>query len=307
MNLSAQLLDTIDECPRRFALERTHETRTISPMGLLYAGVEGGIADSGAFDAIRSITAVKDVDSGQLAAISAVRHIGFMAEVISLALTRKFGQFRRLETISFGKHQWSSNLFESKHGLHRILLMSSLDDDALRGYAHSWGTVGELVAIRKDITLTAVVVGAQWAGRRHAHWTRCFQHPIQKSALRFARRRGGKADGFTEGWREVWREATDIGAATWVDRMASDDVLDDLIRTHRVPYRPEDHRMVLAKRDMLKILPQMEGASYDDQMRRSSCDSVFGACPWQARCWSPTEVDLSDLAHLYRARQPSLS
>ena len=300
--ISALALDTMDRCQRRFALERTHETRTITTMGLLYAGVEGGITGS-ALDAIRSITAIKDVEAGQLAAISAVRHVGFMAEVVSLALTRRFGKFKRLEPVAFGKHQWQSNLFESKHGLHRILLMSSLDDDALRGYAHSWGTVGELVALRKDIILTAVVVGAQRAGRRHSHWTKCFQHPVQKSALRFARRKSGKESGFTEGWREVWREATDIGASTWVDRMESDAVLDDLIRTHRIPYKADDHRLVLAKRDMLKILPQMESASADSPMRRSSCDSVFGACPWSALCWSPTEVDLSDLAHLYRAKE----
>ena len=300
--ISALALDTIDRCQRRYALERTHETRTITTMGLLYAGVEGGITGS-ALDAIRSITAVKDVEAGQLAAISAVRHVGFMAEVVSLALTRRFGKFRRVEPVAFGKHEWQSNLFESKHGLHRILLMASLDDDALRGYAHSWGTVGELVALRKDIILTAVVVGAQRAGRRHSHWTKCFQHPVQKSALRFARRKSGKESGFTEGWREVWREATDIGASTWVDRMESDAVLDDLIRTHRIPYKADDHRLVLAKRDMLKILPQMESASADSPMRRSSCDSVIGACPWQALCWSPTEVDLSDLAHLYRAKE----
>ena len=299
--ISAQLLDTIDRCPRRYALERTHETRTITTMGLLYAGVEGGITGS-ALDAIRSITAVKDVESGQLAAISAVRHVGFMAEVVSLALTRRFGQFRRIDLVPFGKHEWQSNLFESKHGLHRIILTSSLDDDALRGYAHAWGTVGELVALKKDIILTAVVVGAQRGGRRHSHWTKCFQHPVQKSALRFARRKGGKADGFTEGWREVWREATDISAATWVDRMESDSVIEDLIRVHRVPFKADDHRMVLAKRDMLKILPQMESASEESPMRRSSCDSVFGACPWSAFCWSPTEVELSDLAHLYRSK-----
>jgi hypothetical protein len=274
-------------------------------MGLLYAGVEGGVTGN-ALDAIRAITAVKDVESGQLAAISSVRHIGFLSEVVSLALTRRFGQFKRLETVPFGKHQWQSNLFESKHGLHRILLMASLDDDALRGYAHSWGTVGELVALGKDIILTAVVVGAQRAGRRHSHWTRCFQHPVQKSALRFARRKSGKESGFTSGWREVWREVTDISAETWVDRMEKDEVLDDLIRTHRVPYRDDDHRIVQAKHDILKILPQMESATADSPMRRSSCDSVFGACPWSALCWSPTELELSDLAHLYRQKDTVL-
>ena len=299
--ISAQLLDTIDRCPRRYALERTHETRTITTMGLLYAGVEGGITGS-ALDAIRSITAVKDVESGQLAAISAVRHVGFMAEVVSLALTRRFGQFRRIDLVPFGKHEWQSNLFESKHGLHRIILTSSLDDDALRGYAHAWGTVGELVALKKDIILTAVVVGAQRGGRRHSHWTKCFQHPVQKSALRFARRKGGKADGFTEGWREVWREATDISAATWVDRMESDSVIEDLIRVHRVPFKADDARIIRARKAILANIPLMESASPESPMRYSACDSVFGACPFQPLCWSPTEIDIHDMAHMYRAK-----
>jgi hypothetical protein len=61
--------------------------------------------------------------------------------------------------------------------------------------------------------------------------------------------------------------------------------------------------MVKAREDMFKIIPQMESASIDDPMRRSSCDEVGrSACPFQAWCWSPTAVDLDDLDHLYRAR-----
>jgi hypothetical protein len=84
--------------------------------------------------------------------------------------------------------------------------------------------------------------------------------------------------------------------------MESDSVIEELIKTHRVPFRAEDHRLVLAKRDMLKILPQMESASEESPMRRSSCDSVFGACPFSPFCWSPTEVELSDWAHLYKLK-----
>ena len=182
-----------------------------STTGLLYAGVEGGIlAPDGAIDAIRAITTRKDVDSGQLAAISAIRHVGFAAEVISLALCRKFGRFTRIANMQFGKHEWQSNLFQSKHGLHRIILVAHLDDDSLRGYAHSWGTVGELAALQQDVILTAVVTGAQRAGRRHSHWTKCFQHPVQKSRSGSLEAKGGKGIGFTDGWPEVWREATDI-------------------------------------------------------------------------------------------------
>jgi hypothetical protein len=96
---------------------------------------------------------------------------------------------------------------------------------------------------------------------------------------------------------------TDISAATWLDKMGTDDVLPDLIQSRRVPYRPDDYRMVKAREDMFKIIPQMESASIDDPMRRSSCDEVGrGACVWQRLCWSPTPVELDDLDYLFRER-----
>jgi hypothetical protein len=309
MIVTSQLFDTHDRCSRRLALEKTHEPRSISAVGLLYAAIEGGIVAPdpcvGAIDATRAITARFDVQAGDLAPISVVRHIGFMAEVISLAMVRKFGGLKRIEPTPFGEHQWQSNLFERKNGdLHRIFVVSHLDDDSLRSFAHSWGTVGELAALERDISLTAVVIGAQRAGRRHSHWTKCYQHPVQKSQLRFSRRKGGKAEGFTEGWREVWREQTDISAATWLDKMGADEVLPDLIQSRRVPYRAEDHRMVKAREDMFTILPQMESASIDDPMRRSSCDEVGrGACVFQPYCWSPTPVEMDDLDYLFRRRE----
>jgi hypothetical protein len=306
MILEARLFDTLDRCSRRLGLEKTHEPRSISPLGLLYAGIEGGLLTGQPLDAIRAITAEKDVTCSDLAAISVVRHVGFMAEVISLALRQKLGPMSRLQDVEFGKHQWRPNLFETEKGLHRIVLVSYLDDDALRSFAHGWGTVGELAALRRDLTLTAVVIGASRGGRRHSHWTKCFQHPIQKSCLRFGRRKGGKAEGFTDAWREVWREMTDISASVWLDKMQADDVLGDLIQSRRIPFRANDHRIETAKRDMLTILPQMERASPDDPMRRHSCDDpIKGQCPFAFFCWSPTPTALEDLTHLYAPRVSS--
>jgi hypothetical protein len=272
----------------------------------MYAGVEGGVVapdpGEGAKDAVRAVTAVKDVDAGPLAAISAVRHVGLMAEVISLALRRKLGPMSRLQDVEFGKHQWHSGLFETKGAiLHRFVLVSHIDDDVIRGFAHSWGTVGELAALGRDVTLTFIAIGAQRGGRRHSHWARAFQHPIQKTMLRFGRRKG--SNGFTDGWKEIWREQTDITAARWLDQMQADDVLGDLIQSRTIPYRKDDARIAQAKTDMFTILPQMESASVDSPMRRSSCDDLIrGVCPWQPLCWSPTEVEVEDLGHLFARR-----
>ena len=304
MILEPRIFDTFDRCPRRYALERTHEPRSISGLGLMYAGVEGGVVapdpGEGAKDAVRAVTAVKDVDAGPLAAISAVRHVGLMAEVIALALRRKLGPMARLDPVPMGKHQWHSGLFETRSAiLHRFVLVSHIDDDVLRGFAHSWGTVGELAALGRDVTLTFIAIGAQRGGRRHGAWSKCFRHPVQKTMLRFGRRKG--SNGFTSGWVDVWREMTDIAADRWLDQMQADDVIGDLIQSRTVPYRKDDARIAQAKTDMFTILPAMESASVDSPMRRSSCDDpIKGACVWQALCWSPTEVEVEDLGHLYR-------
>ena len=306
MILEPRIFDTFDRCPRRYALERTHEPRSISGLGLMYAGVEGGVVapdpGEGAKDAVRAVTAVKDVDAGPLAAISAVRHVGLMAEVIALALRRKLGPMARLDPVPMGKHQWHSGLFETRSAiLHRFVLVSHIDDDVLRGFAHSWGTVGELAALGRDVTLTFIAIGAQRGGRRHGAWSKCLQHPVQKTTLRFGRRKG--SNGFTSGWVEIWREQTDITAARWLDQMQADDVLTDLIQSRTVPYRKDDARIAQAKSDMLTILPAMESASVDSPMRRSSCDDpIKGACPWQALCWSPSEASAEDLGHLFARR-----
>lgn len=305
MMLSAADYDTFDRCPRRFALERTHEPRTISLLGLLYAAVEGSLTAAdpvqGAKDAIMERTQRLEVNAGDLSPISAVRHVESVAEVIALALRSRLGQAKCLGTIQVGEHEWQSNLFECRRELHRIVLCSHIDDDSLRSFAHSWQTVGELAAVERPITLTVVIVGPQRGGRRHSAWSKGFQHPIQKN-LRFAPRK--RDSGFTENWKQVWREQTNYTAQTWLEQMQNDEVLDELIQSRKIAYRGEDERMVQAKRDMLTIAAQMETARTDAPMRRSSCDEIGrGPCQFSAVCYAATPTIPDHLPHLYRLRE----
>lgn len=310
MILSAQLLDTFDRCPRRLAYERTHEPRTISTMGLLYAAVEGSLTSTdpcqGARDAVSRVTQDKDVTAGELSSLSAVRHVESMAEVIGLALREKLGRAQQVQPCSVGDHEWQSNLFACKGIYHRLVLTAHLDDDSLRSFAHSWQTIGELGALERHIMLTAVIVGAQRGGRRSSPWSKGFIHPIQKQ-LRIGRRKAGGADGFTTGWKEVWREQTDIKAETWLDRIKSDEMLDDLIVGRKIRFNAEDERMKQARREMLVLADQMEQATVLSPMRRSSCDEIGrGPCPWQPLDYSSTEVSPQDMPHLYRAKETPL-
>jgi hypothetical protein len=307
MILTSQLFDTMDRCERRLAFERDHQPTSITPLGLLYAAVEGSLVASdpceGAKWAIADVTQSRDVNAGDLSPISAVKHAEAMAEVIGLALREKFGQAKMPEPVAFHEHEWQSNLFECRGQLHRIILGSYLDDDSLRSFAHSWQTIGELAALERSLTLTVVIIGAQRGGRRHSPWSKGFLHPIQKT-LRIGRRKAGQGDGFTTGWKEIWREQSDIKAETWLDRMKTDEMLGDLIVTRKIQYRGEDERMKAARREMLILADQMGSASVDAPMRRSSCDEIGrGACPWQPVCYSPVPVSPDDLPHLYRIRE----
>ena len=302
--ITPQTFDTYDRCERRFAYELTHESRGISALGLLYAAVEGSLVAAdpvqGAKDAILNLTQRFDVNAGDLSPISAVRHVESMAEVIALALRAKLGRGSRLDPVPLLSHHWQSNLFEFRGELHRIVLVSHMDDDTLRSFAHSWGTIGELAALERPLTLTVVIIGAQRGGRRHSNWAKGFQHPIQRN-LRFAPRK--KDSGFTENWKTVWREQSNYSAETWLEQMRNDEVLTDLIVSRKIQYNGEDERMKTAKRDMLTIADQMVHARTDSPMRRSSCDELGkGACPWQNVCYSPTPVTPGELFHLYREK-----
>lgn len=305
MILDAHLYDVFDRCPRRYQFEREWQATSISPLGLLYCGVEASLLApdpvEGARAAIVAKTQDYDVNAGDLSPLSAVRHVTAMAEVIALALHQRFGCATHLDPVPRGEHQWRSRLFEMKGELHRVILASYMDDDTLRSYAHSWGTVGELAALERPLSLTLVIIGTQRNGRRHSHWARAYQHPIQKSALRFASRK--RDDGFTQAWKTVWREQTEITAQTWLDRMQSDDVLGQLVVSRRVQYKGDDARMQQARRELVQIAPAM--AERVDPMslpmRRSSCDELGkGACALQPVCYSPPGAGPDDFPGLYR-------
>lgn len=286
-----------------------YESRSISPLGLLYAAVEGSLTSAdpvqGAKDAINERVQSLDVNAGDLSPISAVRHVESVAEVIALALRSKLGKASKVEPRNIGEHEWQSNLFEFRGELHRVILAAHIDDDSLRSFAHAWQTIGELAALERSITLTVVIIGSQRGGRRHSSWAKGLLHPVQKS-LRFSPRK--KDDGFTANWKPVWREQSDIKAETWLDRMRTDGVIDELIVSRKIQYRAEDARMVQAKSDMLALIPDMEAARMDAPMRRSSCDELGrGACVYQSVCYSPTAITPEDFPGLYQIRQTPLA
>lgn len=299
--LSAEKLHYFDTCPRKYAFTQGYESKIISPLGLLYAALEVGICadepEQAAKDRTLEIAKEFELDAGEHNRFLVVRHVGFLAGIISMALRERLGILAPVTPTK----DWESALFETQAGVrHRIELVSAFDDDRLRQSAHSWGVIGELAALEKPLTLTAVVIGAHRGGRRHSAWSKGYLHP-QNHTLRFARR-GQK--GFSDGWDEVWRDhRTEISTEKWLEAMKSDAALDGLILSREIAYNASDARMIAARKEMRILEKEMGSAREDSPMRRSSCDEVGrGACPFQSVCWSPVDVTPDQLVHLYRKR-----
>lgn len=305
MILTPEALDTYDKCERRYAFSRRYDPLTITPLGLLYAALEwaliSGDPEQAAKDECLRIAREKEIQSEHLNGFAVVRHVGLLAGIIALALHKKFGRMRRLDPVPFGENQWQSNLFAVRARTYRFVLTSHWDDDTLRAYAHSWGTVGELAALEAPLNLVAIVIGASRNGRRHSAWTKGLLHPVNGS-LRFRKRQKGD---FSDGWQEVWREnRMDIPTEKWLAQMEADGVMESLIVSREIAYRAEDARMQSARREMFQIIGQMGEAREDAPMRRSACD-LWGGCPFQPCCFSAKAITPADLQNLYRDTLPA--
>jgi hypothetical protein len=305
--LSAEKLDVIDRCEKRSAFERRWKARVISPMGLLYKAVEAGVIGNGEKDAkdeVMKVAAKMEIASPDLNPYALARHIGSLGGMVAEAIKGERGEVVPVGAVKLASGDgWKSGLFRGGKGLMKIVLLAHWDDDALRAVAHSWGVVGELVAVREPIELVIAVVGPQRAGKRHSAWTKGYLHP-QNHVLRFARRQG-KESGFSSGWVEVWREMReDISTGEWMKQMKVDGVMDKLLVGRGVKFNPDDNRMKVAEREMMVLAERMEAVTINSPMHRSACDQIGrGACPWQACCFAPVETSPDRLSHLFEVRE----
>ena len=305
MILSSESLDCYDRCERRYAFAQQYEPKLISPLGVLYAALESALLapddpEQAAKDETMRIAAQKEITLTEINKFTTVRHIGYLAGIIAVALRLRLGSMAQVQNCTQDGFDWKSALYETADGKrHRIELVSFWDDDRLRACAHSWRVIGELAALQSPLTLTTVVIGPHRGGRRHSAWAKGLLHPVNKT-LRFAPR-NAKKTGFNDSWTKVWREHEGaISTERWLAGMKQDGVLDDLILSREIIYKPDDNRMIAARKEMGILAEAMKSASENAPMRRSSCDETGrGACPFSPCCYSPTQVMPADLPQLY--------
>jgi hypothetical protein len=307
-SLSSRDLDIWDRCERRYAYERDWEPRTISPLGLLYKAMEGALPESIPEETAKSlalkIASKMELQVTALEPYAVATHVGWLAGIISTFIRAKLGILMPAPSNERDGYEWTPGTFEDASGLrHRFVLVDHWDDDRLSAEAHSWATIGELAATGRPLTLHAIVIGAHRGGRRHSAWSKGYLHP-QNHSLRFARRKGGKHAGLTGDWQEIWREKMpQVSTEKWIQGMQEDGVLVELVISRPVKLDTSDRRLLAAQREIVQIQKDMEAATVEAPMRRSSCDETGrGPCPFQPICYSPVEVTPADLPHLFSPR-----
>ena len=326
--LSAASLDVWDRCPRRWAFERDYALRDTTPLALCYRALDAALTAPTADDpeevaksAALGIIARQDF-SGVWGPVSATLdnytialHHGALAGLLARVLRSRLGgplAHVPPQPLPFAPAtQWHSALYAAPDGeRHRFVLCSHADDDRLRAEAHSWATIGELVALAAPLTLHLLVIGPARDGRRVSPWTQGLLHPTA-SLLRFAKRRplGGSPTyqnrnaGLGDNWRKVWREQLpEVATERWLRQMQEDGVLEPALKRRVLRYDPADARLQQAQHDVLDAMTWMQVATPDVAMRRSACDDWRGPCPFAPICYSSTKKAPADAPGLYVLR-----
>src|SRR5271155_2759674 len=121
--LSAEMLDSYDRCERRFAFSRAWESKSISPLALLYRALESAIQSDSpeqtAKDVTLEIAQKSELQTGGENAFMVIRHVGYLAGIIAVALTERYGKFTKLPPKHTKDFEWESNLFQRTQSGHK--------------------------------------------------------------------------------------------------------------------------------------------------------------------------------------------
>lgn len=211
--------------------------------------------------------------------------------------------------------EWKPLAFAGADGsLHRWMTCDRWDGDELARALHSWYVIGDLAVTRTPLTLHVIEIGQLRQGRRASSWARGWKHPkIINARLRFKRRadppnRTDRAE-FHDYRAWYLSDHPDITAVEWVDRMAEDGAIADVMREVKVsvpsPEVCDDTvRQVLQESATLRDAITDRGALgwAAHPMSRAACDWPV-PCPWQNICFASKPTCPSELPDLYQRRR----
>lgn len=281
---NATALNSSDRCARLPYLLQRWRPPAIRPTEALYEAIETGLtAESDAAwevaeQTLYDLATTRGLDSNQTDVLAEAEHLSSLASFITYVL-RPDGPWKRPDPIPLPDGTiWTPGSFldASETHLRRIVLCSRWDAYRMVEEEHDWRTLeGSIYGVPMD--LVVVVLGQERDGRRHGPLSKGWRHPVSKQ-LRFRKRDGGDFDG---NWEKIWREREDFSKEQWLDALADDGVLSDVIQIHNVPVseRAADWKELAQAK-----LERIRKATQPPEESPSMCFSRINPCPFRSAC-----------------------
>ena len=279
---TALILNELDRCERRPYLAQRWQPPAVRPIEALYQAIEAGLISSGdapwetAEQSIYDLATTRGLDSNQTDLLGEAEHLAALASFITYLL-RPDGPWKRPDPFHLPDGTfWHPCAFLSPTETHlrRIVLCSRWDAYRQVEEEHDWRTLeGSIYGVPMD--LMVVVIGQERDGIRHGPLSKGWTHPVSKQ-LRFRKRDGG---GFDGNWEQIWREKSNFSRETWLDALADDGVLPDVVQIHTVEPSSRDWCNLA-----LNKLARIRGAKEPPEESPSICFDKIHPCPFRAAC-----------------------
>lgn len=295
MPSSAEILTAFESCQRRGLWTSRWEGHRMTASEMVRRSVTAALVqterdDYGEYAGEELLTLARDrgmecANSTNLYR-SCINHAA-MADIITTAV-------RRPNTPAWQRHEavrnWipSSFLDPSGNYIRRFIPVSTWSLERERHETRSWYGIGEVCNLKLPMQAVVAIMGPMNGGRRHGHWSKALLHP-NKSSLRFKLRSRSTVEGFRESWTKIFREEFDqISRERWLQCMADDDVLREVLFVVNIPVPGELEAQRI--RDMADRKMEAIAKLTDlPEKQLSTCESPLGACPFLACCHSGTE------------------
>jgi hypothetical protein len=237
MNNARTLLNS-DLCPRRAWYSLRWSPPCLSAKEILYRSVEFGLQstdDAGEAAETHALDLAVDpgIDTNETDLLALANHIGALANFTAWVLRGSQGPWERPQPVILPDGSpWESGAFlsASQRGLRRVVLVDRWDAWAQMALERSWDVAGECSVYEVGMDCIIVDIGAMRQGRWSNPFTTGYRHPVAKT-LRFRKRDG---DDFGSNWDKVWRDADWATRDEWLNALADDGALTDVVQVHSV-------------------------------------------------------------------------
>jgi hypothetical protein len=201
---------------------------------------------------------------------------------------------RELDRVSIlqGAVRWQPLAWETADGeeLVRVVTAARIDEEFVRYVRRSWQTAGDMAVIDRPMTVWALAIGSERAGRRASVWTRAWRDPSCVNGKYHFATRSGKAPRNWKPYYFVDRREND--AETWVRKMRNEGAMEGMVARFRVE-RMEEREREKTLRDIGNVAWEMEAEGElpfgEVVMSRNECDGIV-PCWAKRSCYGTGEI-----------------